>query len=126
MTLIATPVRPTRMLMVENAEDEAFLLYSELASRGLKIEYSRVDSAAQMSTTLAGGEWDIVVSDHDMPGFDAVAALRVLKDSGKDIPFVIYSGRISDRQAISAMQDGVHDYIAKGNYARLLDRKSVV
>jgi diguanylate cyclase (GGDEF)-like protein len=55
-----------------------------------------------------------------MPGFDALAALRVLKESGKDIPFVIYSGRITDGQAVSAMHDGVHDYIAKGNYARLL------
>ncbi len=111
---------PISMLVVDDSEDDAFLLYSELASRGARVDYRRVDNARDMNAALGIGEWDLILCDHSMPGFDALTALEILKQSGKDIPFIIYSGHISDQAAYSAMGRGVNDYIQKGNYARLL------
>ncbi|HEX8961544.1 MAG TPA: response regulator, partial [Rhodocyclaceae bacterium] len=112
--------QPIRMLIVEDSEDEAFLLYSELNARGARLDWVRVDTAVDLGAALAERDWDIIICDHNMPGFDSFAALQIVKQSGKDIPFVIYSGQISDQQAVSAMHDGVQDYIEKGNYARLM------
>jgi diguanylate cyclase (GGDEF)-like protein len=112
--------RPIRMLVVDDSEDDAFLLYSELVSRGAKIDYQRVDNASEMAAAVTTGEWDVILCDHNMPGFDSFGALEVLKQSSKDIPFIIYSGAISDAQAIIAMGNGVSDYIQKGNFARLV------
>jgi diguanylate cyclase (GGDEF)-like protein len=108
------------MLIVEDSEDEAFLLYSELNARGARLDWQRVDSGRDLTAALAERDWDIIICDHNMPGFDSIAALQIVKQSGKDIPFVIYSGQITDQQAVSAMHDGVQDYIEKGNYARLM------
>ena len=108
------------MLVVEDSEDEAFLLYSELNTRGVKLDWKRVDTGPDLTGALAESDWDIIICDHNMPGFDSGAALQILKQSGKDIPFIIYSGQISDQQEVSAMYEGVQDYIAKGNYARLM------
>jgi diguanylate cyclase (GGDEF)-like protein len=112
--------RPIRMLVVDDSEDDAFLLYSELAARGARIDYRRVDDARDMAAALATNEWEVIICDHKMPSFDSFGALEVLKESGKDIPFIIYSGVITDAQAISAMGHGVSDYIQKGNFARLI------
>jgi diguanylate cyclase (GGDEF)-like protein len=112
--------RSIAMLIVDDSEDDAFLLYSELTSRGAKLDYKRVDTARDMEAALADGDWDIILCDHAMPGFDALAALEILKASGKDIPFIIYSGHISEQTAYSAMCEGVSDYIEKGNFARLI------
>ena len=112
--------RTIRMLIVEDSEDEAFLLYSELNARGVRLDWKRVDNAQDLTAALDGSEWDIIICDHNMPGFDSFAALQLVKNCGKDIPFIIYSGQISDQQAVSAMHDGVQDYIEKGNYARLM------
>ncbi len=112
--------RPINMLIVEDSEDDAYLLFSELISCGARVDYQRVDTAEDMAAALVRGEWDIIICDHSMPGFDALTALEVLKQSGKDIPFIIYSGQISDQTATSAMSDGVKDYIQKGNFARLI------
>ncbi len=112
--------QPISMLIVDDSEDDAFLLFSELASRGAKVDYKRVDTAPEMSSALSGADWDLIICDHSMPGFDALTALDILKQSGKDIPFIIYSGHISDQTACSAMGDGVNDYIQKGNFARLI------
>jgi len=108
------------MLMVEDSEDEAFLLYSELNARGVRLDWTRVDNGPDLTHALAEREWDIIICDHNMPGFDSSAALEIVKKTGKDIPFIIYSGQITDQQAVSAMHEGVQDYIDKGNYARLM------
>jgi diguanylate cyclase (GGDEF)-like protein len=108
------------LLLVEDCEDEACLLLAELASKGVRTDHLRVDNAADMRRALAGRDWDLVISDHCMPGFDSLGALDVLNESGKDLPFIIYSGNIPEHQALSAMGKGVGDYVAKGRVDRLL------
>jgi diguanylate cyclase (GGDEF)-like protein len=115
-----TREQPINMLVVEDSEDDAFLLASELAARGARIDFERVDTAKDMAGALTRRRWDIIICDHSMPGFDALTALEVLKQSGEDVPFIIYSGHISDQTATSAMHVGVNDYIQKGNFARLI------
>jgi diguanylate cyclase (GGDEF)-like protein len=115
-----TLARPLNVLIVEDSEDDAYLLYSELAHAGSQLHYRRVECAEEMRRALGESEWDIVISDHSMPRFSSTEAHRVLIESGKDIPFIIYSSYIKENIAVSAMREGVHDYIQKGNLARLL------
>ena len=68
---------PIQALVVDDSEDDAFLLRAELAQRGVAIEYRRVDTEVDMTAALANDEWDLIISDHNMPGFDALAALGV-------------------------------------------------
>jgi diguanylate cyclase (GGDEF)-like protein len=109
-----------RLLMVEDSEDDARLLYSELTHRVRNITYVRVDNADDMRAALNDSDWDIVISDHSLPRFSSLEALQVLKECGKDIPFIIYSGEVSEHVAVAAMYSGAQDSIHKGNFARLL------
>jgi diguanylate cyclase (GGDEF)-like protein len=109
-----------RVLLVDDSADDAELLQAELSMRGVPIEYLRVASALDMAAALAQDDWDVVISDHRMPGFDAFQALETLKRSGKDLPFIIHSGHMSWDLAVAAMYEGVHDFIEKGNYDRLI------
>jgi PAS domain S-box-containing protein len=112
--------RPLRALLVEDSEDDAELLLLELSRIGFDVEHGRVDTAAAMREALSGGRWDLVLSDYTMPEFDAHAALRVLKDSGNDIPFIIVSGAIGEETAVGALKAGAHDFLVKGRLTRLL------
>ncbi len=109
-----------RVLIVEDCPDDAELLCAELAQSGEEIVYRRVDSAVDMRAALDQEDWDIVISDHSMPRFSSGEALETLKASGKDIPFILYSGDISEQTAVSAMHAGVHDFVRKGDAARLV------
>jgi len=109
-----------RLLIVEDSEDDARLLYSELARTNSDITYARVDCAEDMRAALFDSEWDIVISDHSMPRFSSLEALDLLKECGKDIPFIIYSGDVSEHVEVAAMCSGAQDSIVKGNLARLL------
>jgi diguanylate cyclase len=109
-----------RLLMVEDSEDDARLLFSELTRTNGNITYARVDCAEEMRAALLESEWDIVISDHSMPRFSSLEALELLKECGKDIPFIIYSGEVSEHVEVAAMCSGAQDSIVKGNFARLL------
>ena len=109
-----------RVLIVEDSDDDARLLYSELTRTNADISYTRVDCADDMRRALLEFDWDIVISDHSMPRFSSLEALDLLKECGKDIPFIIYSGDVSEHVEVAAMCSGAQDSIEKGNFARLL------
>ena len=108
-----------RALIVEDSEDDALMVARELNRDGFNVTFERVDTPQSMSAALDRGVWDIVISDHNMPYFSAPAALRLLRDSELDLPFIIVSGAIGEDAAVAAMRAGANDYIIKGNLARL-------
>lgn len=59
-----------------------------------------------MGRALAEQKWDLVISDYNMPQFDALEALKVLHGSNLDLPFIIVSGKIGEDLAIAAMKSG--------------------
>jgi PAS domain S-box-containing protein len=111
---------PLRLLVIEDSEDDVLLLTRELKRAGYEPVFERVETAAGMRKALQRGDWDIIVSDYIMPRFSGLAALEVLKKSGIDVPFIIVSGKIGEDIAVGAMRAGAHDYIVKGNLARLV------
>jgi PAS domain S-box-containing protein len=107
------------ILIVEDSEDDLFLLLHELRKGGYEPDYLSVCTAKAMSQALAERQWDVVTSDYNMPGFSAQAALKLVQDSGLDIPFIVVSGKIGEDQAVAAMKSGAHDYVMKQNLSRL-------
>jgi predicted ATPase/signal transduction histidine kinase/class 3 adenylate cyclase len=106
--------------MVEDSEDDAFLLAAEVESAGYALQWHRVQGADDLRAALGSAQWDVVISDDNLPGFSADGALAILKDTGVDVPFIIVSGAISEERAVAAMKAGAHDYVMKGNRLRLL------
>ncbi len=111
--------RPLRVLMVEDSEYDATLITDRLERGGFHVLSARVDTEGGMREKLNAGDWDIVLSDYTMPCFHGLAALEVLKQSGKNIPFIIVSGTIGEDIAVEAIQKGAQDYILKHNLAKL-------
>ena len=113
------PATPLRLLLVEDSEDDAELALLELRRAGFVPLATRVESAEAMSTALRAEPWDLILSDYSLPSFSGLAALDLYHESGLDIPFFIVSGTIGEELAVEAMRAGAHDYLLKGNLARL-------
>ena len=112
--------RPLRVLVVEDSEFDARMLVGLLKAGGFEPEFRRVETAPQMSAALASVDWEIILADYNMPEFSAPKALELLQETKLDIPFIIVSGGIGEDTAVTAMKAGAHDYLMKGNLARLV------
>ena len=111
--------RPLRLLLVEDSEDDVLLVVRELSKHGFTLDHARVDTPSALRAALDDGAWDIVITDHNMPGFNSEEALAIVREKDADLPVIIVSGSIGEDIAVAAMKGGAHDYIMKGNLARL-------
>lgn len=111
---------PLKLLIVEDSEDDALLLARQLRKAGYEPDMLRVTTRREIESALTQKEWDIVISDHNIPGLSSEAVLDMVKSSGVDLPFIIVSGSIGEDIAVAAMKTGAHDYIMKDNLARLV------
>ena len=113
--------RPLRVLLVEDNPDDALLMERTLRRNGFVPDVHRAETAEEMSVLLADPQgFDLVLADYNLPRFSGPEALRLLKQSGLDIPFIMLSGVISEATAVESMRAGAQDYVAKQNLARLV------
>jgi PAS domain S-box-containing protein len=108
-----------RVLIIEDSEDDSQLLVRELRRIGYEVEFERIETAEEMQSSLSQSIWDLILSDYTLPTFNASQALKVLKASGLDVPFIIISGTIGEEIAVAALKAGANDFIIKGKFARL-------
>ncbi len=111
---------PLRVLLVEDFEDDAALIVRELQHGGFEPEFERVDTAAAISAALGQQKWDIVLCDYTMPQFNGAEALKLLQQSGQDIPFILVSGKIGEEEAVAIMKAGANDFLFKDRLRRLV------
>jgi two-component system, cell cycle sensor histidine kinase and response regulator CckA len=110
---------PLKVLVVEDSRDDADLLVHALKQAGYDPSYALVQNADGMRAQLAKSDWDLVISDYVIPGFGGIAALKVLRESGREIPFIIVSGKIGEDVAVEALHAGANDYLLKDRLTRL-------
>lgn len=109
-----------RALIIEDSEDDMFFTVQELTRGGFDLAFERVETMAALDAALDRAAWDIVISDHSMPGFTSLQALDLIKFRQLDIPFIIVSGVIGEEIAVKAMKAGASDYVMKSALARLV------
>lgn len=112
-------LKPLRVLIVEDVEDDALLVIRELVKNGYQPDYWRVEKAAEMKKALSEKTWDIILCDYKLPKFSALKAIELLKETGRDIPLIVISGTIGEETAVECMKAGAHDYFMKGKLSRL-------
>jgi PAS domain S-box-containing protein len=109
-----------RILFIEDTESDALLLLREIQRGGYEVQWERVETEEGIRAALTRQSWDMILCDYSMPRMDAPNALKILKRSGLDIPFIIASGTIGEEAAVAALKAGAHDFLIKGKLARLV------
>src|SRR3954454_21253219 len=112
--------RRLRVLLVEDSEQDAKLLEMRLRQPQWTAECKRVQDETALRQALEKEEWDLIISDYVLPGFNGLRALEVVRELELDVPFIVVSGMIGEETAVAAMKAGAHDYLMKDNLARLV------
>lgn len=109
---------PLRVLIAEDRPTDAELMVYELSRAGFEPKWTRVETEEGYLKELQHPP-DVILADHTLPNFDAPQALRILKDTGMDIPLIMVTGSISEEVAVERIKEGASDYILKDRMTRL-------
>ncbi len=110
--------RPLRVLHLEDSDLDHELALAHLQRAGLMVSARRIESRDELEAELQG-DWDLILSDYNLPGFSGLQALDMLRESGRLWPFILVSGEIGEDTAVEAMRNGASDYLLKNNLSRL-------
>ncbi len=106
---------PLRILIVEEAEIDSMLQLKALHSNGYQQMYKRVDRTDDLIAALSEGPWDIVIVDVSVLQFNEKSILKMIKDSGVNLPCLILSEMQDGKRLVKTIKFGLEEAIVEGN-----------
>src|SRR6202790_2060006 len=108
-----------RVLHVEDNDLDAELVAQALRKGGFSISVAVLQSEIEFELHLRLYLPDIVLADYNLPQWEGMAAVEVLRREGLDIPVILVSGALGDITAVECIKRGATDYVLKDGLARL-------
>lgn len=112
--------KPLSVLIVGDLESDTRLILRQLKKGGYKPAFEQVRTPTQMRKALKKQEWEIVISACDLLKLDAFTALKILQESGMDIPFIVVADNLEKETAVALIQAGTYDCFQTDDLALFL------
>jgi two-component system cell cycle sensor histidine kinase/response regulator CckA len=106
-------------LHLEDSDTDAELFAAMLLREWPDCRVTRMWRRGEVEAALQLENYDLILSDYSMPGFDGLSALHIARKWCPDTPFVFLSGTIGEERAIETLRQGALDYVLKDSTARL-------
>jgi len=111
--------RELRVLMLEDTPSDAELAERELRKSGIVFTAMRVETRDAFIRALQEFHPDIILSDYNLPNFNGMAALEIVRRDFAEVPVIMVTGALSDIEAVELIHAGAKDYVLKDRLARL-------
>ncbi len=107
------------MLVVEDNENDLFLLKHELKKSDYDFEIVHVNNLEDLKCQLNSCRFDIIISDYSLAGFTGKDVLALHKAMKIKSPIVILSGNIGEDTAVSLIKSGANDFVLKDRIEKI-------
>jgi PAS domain S-box-containing protein len=91
----------------------------ELRNANIEHNTRRVASKSKFLKELETSTPDIVLADYSLPQFSGLEALKIVRERGTKIPFILVTGMKNEEIAVECLKEGADDYILKSSLRRL-------
>jgi signal transduction histidine kinase len=112
--------RPLNILLLEDSPIDAELIEACLAEGNFDFKLIRVDTEKDFQDKIESNNFDLILADYSLPSFDGLSALKVVRATNPDLPFIFVSGAIGEELAIETLKSGATDYVLKQRLQRLV------
>lgn len=102
-----------RILHIDDNIHDRLLVKDTLQKEHNDFEVTEADNREIFEKCLLENDYDLVLSDFNILGFDGLQVLQVVKEKKPDLPVIIVTGTGSEEIAIQAMKMGASDYVIK-------------
>jgi len=118
-TVNSKPESLIRVLHVDDDDD-----FLKCSKRFLELQDSfQIETALSVKEALqkiSKKQYDVIVSDYQMPEIDGLEFLQELRNSGNDVPFILFTGRNREGIVIEALNLGADRYFNKNGKTKTL------
>ena len=108
-----------KILLVEDVKLDAELTERELKNAGIDFISKRVEEESDFRSELENFKPDIILSDHCLPHFNGISALKIASNLSPETPFIFVSGKIDEEFAAEMLKKGATDYVLKNNLSKI-------
>ena len=108
-----------KVLCLEDSKQDVEIIRELLVDAGFDLTMDSTAREKEFASLLRTRNYDIILADFKLPGFDAFAALRWVKEIVPHVPFICVSGSIGEETAVEILKHGAVDYILKDRLAKL-------
>jgi two-component system cell cycle sensor histidine kinase/response regulator CckA len=110
---------PLRFLLLEDVPIDAELIERELGKTFPDFTLRRVDGRDSFLAGLDAFGPDLILSDHALPRFTGMDALRLAQQLAPTVPFIFVTGSLDEETAVACIKAGATDYVLKERLVRL-------
>ena len=107
------------ILHLEDNPLDVELAEEKLKAEGFQCRFTHVDNRDDFVAALKKPDYDLILADYAMPGFDGLTALSYVRQKDLGIPFILLSGTVGEELAIKSLKNGATDYVLKDRMERL-------
>ena len=111
--------RPLKILHLEDLAADAELVDRILRKAKFDFQKKVVVDKPDFIKALHEFEPDIILSDHSLPAFNSLEALRITREEGISAPIILVTATVSEEYAVNVIKEGASDYILKDRLERL-------
>ena len=108
-----------RVLWVEDEPAHVEMGVSFLQRGGFNVQVETVATREAFQQYVQGGTFDVVIADYELPGWNGLEALDLLRKTDVHTPFILLTGRLPEETALECIEKGITDYVLKDHLARL-------
>ncbi|MGN6196899.1 MAG: PAS domain-containing protein [Ginsengibacter sp.] len=105
-------------LLEDSSYDEA-KVSRILNKAGIDFSFFLVNQLHEYQNALEKFSADLILAEHSTFEFDSFDALKIFKQTGLKIPFILITDNVSEEFAVNVLKEGADDYLLKTNLSRL-------
>lgn len=107
------------ILFLEDSLIDYELICELLVESGIELLPTHALNKQSYQQALSSQRFDLIVSDYQLPDYNAFDALHHRNELEIDTPFICVSGSIGEESAIDLLKNGAADYVLKDRMSRL-------
>ncbi|MEO5702838.1 MAG: EAL domain-containing protein [Gammaproteobacteria bacterium] len=105
--------KPIRVLYVDDSPLDRALVHDALMLEHTEFSLTVATSCAEFEVCLSSGDYDLILSDCNILGYEGLQVLDTVRAIAAHIPVVIVTGTGSEEIAVECMKRGAADYVIK-------------
>jgi diguanylate cyclase (GGDEF)-like protein/PAS domain S-box-containing protein len=111
--------RELRIIALDDSPDTASRVTDLLGEAGYVAHIKQVSGVSALAAEVERQQWDAVLAEPALPGFDPQAALAVIHRRHPLLPVIVFAHAAGDAEAARYLRLGVRDVVRKSEPARL-------